>query len=140
MRSSKPIILRYFTTATTLLNIMTDSREIGLRTECPRYGERLRTSPPTPARLMAHQILLVRLLGVHNVRTMRYRIDSILTLIDGGFAVKPEGGYTTPGGHEVPHEDMDKPWYDIRGDTKKEMLVSSYTALSPWNSKHEFPC
>ena len=51
---------------------------------------------------------------------------SLTSVIDGGFAVKPEGGYTTSSGHEVPHDQMNKPWYDIRGDKKKELLVSSH--------------
>jgi hypothetical protein len=45
---------------------------------------------------------------------------------DGGFAVNPEGGYTTHTGHEVPHDEMNKSWYDIRGDKKKELLVSPH--------------
>jgi hypothetical protein len=46
------------------------------------------------------------------------------TSLVNGFAPKPGGGYTTPNGQEVPHDDTKKPWYDIRGDTKKELLVS----------------
>ncbi len=43
--------------------------------------------------------------------------------------MNPEGGYTTLQGHDVSHEQMNKPWYDIRGDTKKELLVSSLEIL-----------
>ena len=47
--------------------------------------------------------------------------------IDNGFAPKPEGGYTTANGQEVPHEETKKPWYDIRGDKKAELVVSYLT-------------
>jgi len=47
----------------------------------------------------------------------------------GGFVAKPGGGYTTPGGHDIPHEEMNKPWYDIRGDKKKELLAAGGLAV-----------
>jgi len=43
--------------------------------------------------------------------------------------VNPEGGYTTLHGHEVAHEQMNKPWYDIRGDTRKELLAAGGLAV-----------
>jgi hypothetical protein len=49
---------------------------------------------------------------------------NLISTTDGGFTPKPEGGYTTASGHEVPHDEMNKPWYDIRGDKKQELLVS----------------
>jgi hypothetical protein len=48
----------------------------------------------------------------------------LMSVTDDGFAPRPGGGYTTPNGQEVPHDEANKPWYDIRGDTKKELLVS----------------
>jgi hypothetical protein len=68
--------------------------------------------------------------GLHRLEELLVRAiaDFLLAVltsdIDEGFTVNPQGGYTTPSGHEVPDEHMDKPWYDIRGDTKKELLVS----------------
>lgn len=46
-----------------------------------------------------------------------------------GFAPKPEGGYTTANGQEVPHEETKKPWYDIRGDKKAELVAAGGLAV-----------